>query len=115
MYNACNCVKLVLKLRNFFCLKLSIYICLQYTLHTCSYVCTSRESLNVSSELCNMCLHFSKPPLVVCFISIMYWCTCICLCWTWRICAEEFHLVLFNEVHLIILFTPTVLWELCCL
>ena len=64
MYNACDCVKLVLKLRNFFCLKLSLYIYLQYTLHTCSYVCTSRESLNVSSELCNMCLHFSKPPLV---------------------------------------------------
>src|SRR6218665_110642 len=52
------------KIEKLFCVKLSLYICLQYTLHTCSYVCTSRESLNVSSELCNMCLHFSKPPLV---------------------------------------------------
>src|SRR6218665_720128 len=52
------------KIDKLFCLKLSLYVCLQCTLHTCSYVCTSRESLNVSSELCNMCLHFCKPPLV---------------------------------------------------
>src|SRR6218665_1773091 len=64
-YDAClRLCETGFKIEKLFCLKLSLYICLQYTLHTCSYVCNSRESLNVSSKLCNMCLHFCKPPLV---------------------------------------------------
>src|SRR6218665_1211374 len=64
------------KIDKLFCLKLSLYICLQYTLHTSSYVCTSRESLNVSSELCNMCLHFCKPPLCESKLSIVLFQLC---------------------------------------
>src|SRR6218665_889236 len=64
------------KIDNFFCLKLGLYICLQYTLHTCPYVCTSKESLNVSSELCNMCLHFCKPPLASCLFVLLQLCIC---------------------------------------
>src|SRR6218665_1606906 len=62
--NACDCVKLVIKIDKFCSLKLDLYTyCLQYTLYTCTYVCISRASLNVSSKLCNMCQPFCKSPL----------------------------------------------------